>query len=76
MSLICGIQIKQRRYIVWQTKQLHVKIAEQISFLMKVSRHFTKKKGSKTNHKDVLPAEQQENNNKEITEPMEIDTNK
>lgn len=63
--------------MLWLTKRLYVKIAEQNSFLMKASRHSTKKKGLKTNRKDVLLAELQENN-REITtiEAMVIDTNK
>jgi hypothetical protein len=49
----------------WQIRPLHAKIVTQLLFSMKVNKHFTKRKGSKTNHKDALIAEQQKNNNKE-----------
>lgn len=57
--------------MLWLTKQLYAKIAGQNLFLLKMSRHSTKKKDSKTNHKDVLNVEKQENNKGII----EIDTN-
>lgn len=60
--------------MLWLTKQLHAKIAEQNLFLLKVSRNFTKKRDLTTNRKDALNAEEQENNN-EITEAMVTDIN-
>ena len=61
--------------MLWLTKRLHVKIAGRGSFLVKVSRRSTKRRASKTNRKDVLPAEPQRNNNLEITETTVIGTN-
>jgi hypothetical protein len=65
---------KQRRIIIWLIKRLHAKIAEQNSFSMKASRHSTKRRGSKTNHRDARIAELQENSSREITEAVETDT--
>ena len=68
------IQIKQRRLVLWLTKQLYARTAEQNLLLLRVNRNFTKKRDLTTNRKDALNAEEQENN-KEITETMEIDIN-
>ena len=43
-------------------KLSHVKIAVRLSFLMKVNRHFTRKRVSRTSRKGVLIAEQPESN--------------
>jgi hypothetical protein len=75
MSLISEIPNKVKEVSIWLTKQLYAKIAERNSFLMKASRHFIKKKASRTNRKDALPAERQKNNSLEITETTETDTN-
>jgi len=61
MSLISEIPNKEKEVSIWLIKQLYVKIADLNSFSMKASRHSIKKRASKTNRKDVLPAEPQKN---------------
>jgi len=70
--------MKQRRKYKWQTRHLHVKIAEQNSLLLKANRLSTKKRVSKMNHRDALPAELQKNSSQEATttEVTETDTNR
>jgi hypothetical protein len=60
--------------VLWLTKQLSARIAEQNLFLLKVNKSFTKKRALKMSHKDVLNAEKQENN-KETIEAIAIDIN-
>lgn len=60
--------------MLWLTRQLRVKIAGQTLFLMKVNRHSIKRRDLKMNPRDVLLAEEKENN-KEIEDRVEIDTN-
>lgn len=61
--------------MLWLTKQLRAKIAEQNSFLPKANSSFTKKRDLTTSRKDAQNAEEQENNSKEITEATETDIN-
>ena len=73
MSLISEIPNKEKEDSIWLTKQLHAKTVERNSFSMKASRHSTRKKVSKTNLRDALLVEPQENS-REITEATEPDT--
>ncbi len=61
--------------MVWQIRQLHVKIAEAISYLLKMSRHFIRKKDLRMNLRDALLAENKENS-KKIEDRAEIDINR
>jgi len=61
MSLISEIPNKEKEVSKWLTKQLYAKIAALNSFSMKVSRRSTRKRVSKTNRRDALPAEPQKN---------------
>jgi hypothetical protein len=51
--------------VTCRTKQLHAKIAAQLSHLRRVNRRFTRKKDLITNRRDALRAEPRENNSKE-----------
>jgi uncharacterized protein VirK/YbjX len=68
-----------RRYIKWQIRILHARIAVLLSHLQKVNKHFTKRRVSKTNHRDALVAELLESNRDQTdqetveTEVSEID---
>ncbi len=60
--------------MIWQIRQLHVRIVIQHSFLQKMNKHFTRKKVLKMNLKDVLIAEQQESSKEETTTEVETET--
>ena len=68
------IQIKQRRLVLWLTKQLYARTAERNLLLLKANRNFTRKRDLTTNRKDALNAEERENS-REMTEEMETDIN-
>lgn len=57
--------------MIW-IKLLLVRIVIHNSLLLKMSRHFTRKKGSTMNHKDVLTVEKQESSKITIETTEEV----